>query len=86
MINAKEQRKTIERQRLEISSKKLEIPKEHFMQRRATIKDRNGMNLTDAEDIKKRWQQYMEELYKKGHHDLDNHNDVITHQKPDILE
>ena len=44
------------------------------------------MNLTDAEDIKKRWQQYMEELYKKGHHDLDNHNDVITHQKPDILE
>ena len=44
------------------------------------------MNLTQAEDIKKRWQQYMEELYKKGHHDLDNHNDVITHLKPDILE
>ena len=44
------------------------------------------MNLTDAEDIKKRWQQYMEELYKKGHHDLDNHNDVITHLEPDILE
>ena len=56
------------------------------MQRWATIKDRNGMNLTEAEDIKKRWQQYMEELYKKGHHDLDNHNDVITHLKPDILE
>ena len=56
------------------------------MQRRATIKDRNGMNLTDAEDIKKRWQQYMEELYKKGHHDLDNHNDVITHLEPDILK
>jgi len=56
------------------------------MQRWATIKDRNGMNLTQAEDIKKRWQQYMEELYKKGHHDLDNHNDVITHLKPDILE
>ena len=44
------------------------------------------MDLREAEDIKKRWQQYMEELYKKGHHDLDNHNDVITHLKPDILE
>jgi len=58
-------RKTIEWERLEISSKKLKIPREHFMQRWATIKDRNGMNLTQAEDIKKRWQQYMEELYKK---------------------
>ena len=51
-----------------------------------TIKDRNGMDLTEAENIKKRWQEYREELYKKGFHDPDNHNDVITHLKPDILE
>ena len=48
------------------------------------IKDRNGMDLTEA--IKKRWQEYTEELYKKGLHDPDNHNDVITHLEPDILE
>ena len=51
-----------------------------------TIKDRNGMDLTEAEDIKKRWQEYTEELYKKHLHDPDNHNGVITHLKPDILE
>ena len=51
-----------------------------------TIKDRNGMDLTEAEDIKKRWQEYTEELYKKGLHDQDNHDDVITHLEPDILE
>ena len=51
-----------------------------------TIKDRNGMNLTETEDIKKRWQDYTEELYKKDLHDLDNYNRVITHLKPDILE
>ena len=51
-----------------------------------TIKDRNGMDLTEAEDIKKRWQQYSEELYKKELHDPDNHNGVITHLEPDILE
>ena len=50
------------------------------------IKDRNGMDLTEAEDIKKRWQQYTEELYKKGLHDTDNHDAVITHLEPDILE
>ena len=50
-----------------------------------TIKDRNGMDLK-AEDIKKRWQEYIEELYKKDLHDPDNHNGVITHLKPDILE
>ena len=49
-------------------------------------KDRNGMDLTEAEDIKKRWQEYTEELYKKDHHDPDNHNGVITHLEPDILE
>ena len=52
-----------------------------------SIKDRNGMNLTEAEDIKKRWQEYTEELYKKDLHDTDNHNGVvITHLEPDILE
>ena len=51
-----------------------------------TIKDRNGMDLTEAEDIKKRWQKYTEELYKKHLHDPDNHNGVITHLEPDILE
>ena len=51
-----------------------------------TIKDRNGMNLTEAEDIKKRWQEYKEELYKKDLHDPDNHNGVITHPESDILE
>ena len=50
------------------------------------IKDRNGMDLTEAEDIKKRWQEYTEDLYKKDLHDLDNHDGVITHLEPDILE
>ena len=51
-----------------------------------SIKDRNGMNLTEAEDIKKMWQEYTEELYKKDLHNQDNHDDVITHLEPDILE
>ena len=51
-----------------------------------TIKDRNGMDLTETEAIKKRWQEYTEELYKKDLHDQDNHNGVITHLEPDILE
>ena len=51
-----------------------------------TIKDRNGMDLTEAEDIKKRWQEYTEELYKKGLHDPDNHDGVMTHLEPNILE
>ena len=50
------------------------------------IKDRNGMDLTEAEDIKKRWQEYTEELYKKDLHDPDNHDGMITHVEPDILE
>ena len=49
------------------------------------IKDRNGMDLTEAEDIKKRWQEYTEELYKKDPHDPDNHDGVITDLEPDIL-
>ena len=51
-----------------------------------SIQDRNGMGLTEAEDIKKRWQEYTEELYKKHHHNLDNHDGAITHLEPDILE
>ena len=51
-----------------------------------SIRDRNGRDLTEAEDIKKRWQEYTEELYKKDLHDQDNHDGVITHLEPDILE
>ena len=51
-----------------------------------TIKGRNGIDLTEAEDIKKRWQEYTEELYKKYHQNPDNHNGVLTHLEPDILE
>ena len=51
-----------------------------------SIKDRNGLDLTEAEDIKKRWQEYTEELYKKDLQDPDNHDGVITHQEPDILD
>ena len=51
-----------------------------------SIKDRNGMDLTEAEDIKKRWQEHTEELYKKDLHDQDNHDGMITHLEPDILE
>ena len=51
-----------------------------------TINDRNGMDLTESENINKRWQEYTEELYKKDLHNPDNHDDVITHLEPDILE
>ena len=57
-----------------------------FHAKMGMIKDRNGMNLTEAEDIKKRWQEYTEEPYKKDLHDPDNHDDVITNLEPDILE
>ena len=56
-----------------------------FHARMGMIKDRNGTDLTEAEEIKKRWQEYTE-LYKKGHNDLDNHDGVVTHLQPDILE
>ena len=52
----------------------------------SSVKDRNGMDLTEAEDIEKRWQEYTEELYKKYIHDPDNHDGVMTHLEPDILE
>ena len=66
--------------------KKIRDTKRTCHAKMGTIKDRNGMDLTEAEDIKKRWQQYAEELYKKDLHDPDNHNGVITHLEPDILE
>ena len=65
--------------------KKIRDTKGTFHAKMGTIKDRNGMDLTEAEDIKKRWQEDTEELYKKGIHDPDNHG-VITHREPDILE
>ena len=65
---------------------KIRATKGTFHAKMATIKDRNGMDLTEAEDIKKRWQEYTEELYKKHLHDSGNHDGVITHLEPDILE
>ena len=86
MIGAKKSRKTIKWERLEISSRKLRDTKGTFHAKMGTIKGRNGMGLTEAEDIKKRWQEYTEEPYKKDLHDPDNHDGVITHLEPDILE
>ena len=57
-----------------------------FHAKMGTVKDRNGMDLREAEDIKKRWQEYTEDLYKKDLHDPDNHDGAITHLEPDILE
>ena len=65
--------------------KKIGDNKETFHAKMGTIEDRNGMDLTEAEDIKK-WQEYTEEQYKKGFNDLDNHNGLIIHLEPDILE
>ena len=67
-------------------SKKIRDTKGTFHAKMGSVKDRNGMNLTETEDIEKRWQEYKEELYKKDLHDPDNHNGVITHLEPDILE
>ena len=66
--------------------KKIRDTKGTFHAKMGTIKDRNGMDLTEAEDIKKRWQEYTEEPYKKDLHDPDNHDGVIIHLEPDILE
>jgi len=66
--------------------KKIRDTKGTFHAKMGTIKDRNGMDLTEAEDIKKRWQEYTEELYKNDLQDPDNHDGVITHLEPDILE
>ena len=66
--------------------KKIRDTKGTFHAKMGTIKDRNGMDLTEAEDIKKRWQEHTEELYKKDLHDPDNHDDAITHLEPDNLK
>ena len=66
--------------------KKIRDTKGTFHAKMGTIKDRNGMDQTEAEDIKETWQEYTEELYKKDLHDLDNPDGVITHLEPDILE
>ena len=66
--------------------KKIRDTKRTFHAKIGTIKDRNGMDLTEAEDIKKRWQEYTEELYKKDLHDPDNQDGMVTHLEPDILE
>ena len=84
MINAKK-RKTIEWKRLDIAMK-ITDTKGKFHARMGTIKNRNGMVLSETEDNKKRWQEYTEELYRKDRHNPDNHNSVITHLESDILE
>ena len=66
--------------------KKIRDTKGNFHAKMSSIQDRNGMDLTEAEDIKTRWQEYTEELYKKDLHDPDNHDAVSTYLEPDILE
>ena len=66
--------------------KKIRDTKGNFHAKMGLIKDKNGLDLTEAKDIKKRWQEQTEELYKKDLHDPDNHDDVITNLEPDILE
>ena len=66
--------------------KKIKNTKGTFHAKMGSIKDRNGMGLTEAEDIKKRWQEYTEELFKKDLHNQDNHDSVITYLEPDIME
>ena len=86
MINAKKERKTIEWERLQDLIKKIRDTKGIFHAKMDTLEDRNGMALTEEEDIKKRWQVYTEGLYKKDLHDPDNHDSVSTHLVPDILK
>ena len=83
--NAKKLRKTIEWERRDFSKKIVDI-KGTFHARIGMIKDRNGEDLTEAEEIEKRWQEYTEELHKKGLNDLDNHDGAITQLELDILE
>ena len=89
MINAKKEennRTGKTREKTRELFKKIRDTKGTFHAKIGTIKDRNGLDLTEAEDIKKRWQEYTEELYKKGLLDPDNHDGVVTHLEPDILE
>ena len=82
----KEIEKSKRMRKIRDSFKKIGDIKGTFHARMGMIKDRNDVDLTDAEDIKKRWQEYTEELYKKDLHDPDNHDGVITDLEPDILE
>ena len=82
----KEIEKTIEWERLEISSKKIRDTKGTFHAKMGRIKHRYGMNLTEADSVKKKWQGYSEEVYKKDLHDPDNHDGGTTYLEPDILE
>ena len=84
MINAKKERKIIVTSR--DLFEKIRDTKATFHAKMGTIKDRNGMELTETEDTKNRWQEYTEELYKKDLHDPDNHDGVTTQLEPDILE
>ena len=89
MKSAKKSRKTIECFLLEISSRKLKIPREHFMfpcAKMRTIKDKNGKDPIKAEEIKNRWQEYTEKPYRKGLNDPDNHDGMASHLELDILE
>ena len=86
VINANKQKKTIEWRKTRDLFKKMRATKGTFHVKMGTIKDRNDVGLTKEEDIKKRWQEYTGELYKKDLHDQDNHDGVITHLEPDILE
>ena len=75
-----------EKDGLKLNIQKMRDTKGIFHAKMGSIKDRNGTDITEAEDIKKRWQEYTKELYKKDLHDLDNHDGVITNLEPDILE
>ena len=86
VIGVKKQRKAIELGKIRDLFKKIRDSKGTFHAKMCKIKDRNGMDLIEAEDIKKRWQEYTEELYKKDLNDSDNHNGVITHLETDILD
>ena len=86
MISAKKKRKIIGWERLRDFFKMIRDTKGKFHAEMGTIKDRNGMDLTEAEYIKKRWQEYTEELYKKDLHDPDNNDGMITHLEPHSLE
>ena len=85
MINAKKEENNRKEKARDLF-KDIRDTKGTFHAKMGAIKDRNGMDLTEAEDIKKRWQEYTEELYKKDFHDPDNHHGVITQQEPNILE
>ena len=86
MISAKKREENNRMGKTRDLFKKIRDTKGTFHAKMSSIKDKNGMDQTEAEDIKKRWQEYTEELYKRDIHEPDNHDGVITHQESDILE